>query len=235
MQASFAGLLTVVVGIVLCFGGHRFFRFLMVLVGFATGFVLGGSGIAVATHGQFLDSIWGWVAAIVVGLVLGGLAWPFYSAAVAILGGFVAYLIGTGVMAFLGYGTGTLTQAAGIVAGAVIIVIVFLLRIHRLIVILVTAVAGAGAMLSGVLILLGKLNFDLNTADDPTAFVRSSPLWVLILVVLTLAGMGAQWRIRSRAPKPVPAAPVAPSAPAPPPAPSAEPVPEPPAAPPENA
>jgi Domain of unknown function (DUF4203) len=230
MQDTFVGLLTLVVGVVLCFGGHRFFRFLMVLVGITVGFILGASGVAAITKGAFLGSIWGWVVAIVVGLALGGLAIPFYAAGVAVLGGVVAYLVGSGVMIYLGYGTGTLTQAVGIVAGAVAIVVIYVFRVHRLLVLAVTALSGAGLILAGVLVLLGKLSFDVATATDPTAVIRSTPLWLLLLVVLFLAGVGAQWSIRSK-PKPVPApaAPPAPAVPAwdaSPPSPSAPPPPE---------
>jgi hypothetical protein len=206
VQDIFIGLLTLVVGVVLCFGGHRFFRFLMVLVGITVGFILGASGVAAITRGQFLDSLWAWIVAIVVGLALGGLAIPFYAAGVAVLGGVVAYLVGSGVMAYLGYGTGTLTQAVGIVAGAMAIVLIYLFRVHRLVVLAVTALTGAGAILAGVLILLDKVAFDVPTATDPTAVLRSTPLWLLLLVVLFLAGIGAQWSIRSKpAPKPAPA------------------------------
>src|ERR1700730_11349346 len=210
VQETFVGLLTLVVGIVLCCGGHRFFRFLMVLVGITGGFILGASGVAAITKGMFLDSLWAWVIAIVVALVLGGLAIPFYAAGVAVLGGVVTYFVGSGVMIYLGYGTGTLTQAVGIVAGAVAIVLIYLFRVHRLLVIAVTALSGAGAIMAGVLILLGKLPFDVATASDPTAVFRSTPLWPLLLVVLFLAGVGAQWSIRSKpAPKPAVPAPAA--------------------------
>jgi Domain of unknown function (DUF4203) len=227
MQGTFVGLLTLVVGVVLCFGGHRFFRFLMVLVGITAGFVLGASGVAAVTKGQFLDSLWAWLAAIVVGLLLGGLAIPFYAAGVAVLGGVVTYLVGSGVMIYLGYGTGTLTQAVGIVAGAVAIVLIYLFRVHRLLVIAVTAASGAGAILAGVLVLLGKLPFDVASATDPTAVFRSTPLWPLLLVVLFLAGVGAQWSIRSKpAPKPAAPTPVVQAAPPVAPAPSQAPEPE---------
>lgn len=221
MQDVFVGLLTLVIGIILCFGGHRFFRVLMVLVGFTAGFVLGGSGVAAFSKGPFLGDLTGWIVAIVVGLVLAGLAIPFYAAGVAVLGGVVAYLVTSGVMAYLGYGLGTLTQAAGIAAGAVAIILIYLFRVHRLLVIAVTAAAGAGAILAGVLVLLGKVAFDVASATDPTAVIRSTPLWLLLAVVLLLAGVGAQWSIRSRpAPAPAPAkAPVgaatAPTPPAP--------------------
>ena len=227
MQDTFIGLLTLVVGIILCFGGHRFFRFLMVLVGLTAGFVLGASGVAAITKGQFLESIWGWVVAVLVALALGGLAIPFYAAAVAVLGGVVAYLVASGVLVYLGYGTGTLTQAVGIVAGAVAIVLIYLFRVHRLLVIAVTALGGAGAILAGVLVLLGKVAFDVHTASDPTEAIRGTPVWPLLLIVLFLAGVGAQWSIRSEAaPKPTPiaitpaAAPATPGAEAP----AAEPV-----------
>jgi hypothetical protein len=186
VQDIFIGLLTLVVGVVLCFGGHRFFRFLMVLVGITVGFILGASGVAAITRGQFLDSLWAWIVAIVVGLALGGLAIPFYAAGVAVLGGVVAYLVGSGVMIYLGYGTGTLTQAVGIVAGAIAIVLIYLFRVHRLLVIAVTAASGAGAILAGVLVLLGKLPFDVASATDPTAVFRSTPLWPLLLVLIGL-------------------------------------------------
>jgi hypothetical protein len=230
VQDTFIGLLTLVVGVVLCFGGHRFFRFLMVLVGITAGFILGASGVAAVTNGQFLGSIWGWVVAILVGLALGGLAIPFYAAGVAVLGGVVAYLVGSGVMIYLGYGTGTLTQAVGIAAGAVAVVLIYVFRIHRLLVLAVTALSGAGLILAGVLILLGKLAFDAATATDPTAILRTTPLWLLLLVVLFLAGVGAQWSIRSK-PKPVPApaaspAPIAPAGEASPPSASEPPPPE---------
>jgi hypothetical protein len=207
VQDTFIGLLTLVVGVVLCFGGHRFFRFLMVLVGITAGFILGASGVAAVTRGQFLDSLLAWIVAIVVGLLLGGLAIPFYAAGVAVLGGVVTYLVGSGVMAYLGFGTGTLTQAVGIVAGAVAIVVIYLFRVHRLLVLAVTALTGAGAILAGVLILLDKVAFDVPTATDPTAVFRSTPLWPLLLLVLFLAGVGAQWSIRSKpAPAKAPAA-----------------------------
>jgi hypothetical protein len=210
MQGTFIGLLTLVIGVVLCFGGQRFFRVLMVLVGFTAGFVLGGSGVAAFSHGPFLCDLTGWIVAIVVGLALAGLAIPFYAAGVAVLGGVVAYLVASGVMAYLGYGLGTLTQAAGIVAGAVAIVLIYLFRVHRLLVIAVTAAAGAGGILAGVLMLIGKLNFDVATATDPTGIIRSTPLWLLLAIVLFLAGIGAQWSIRSRpAPAPATAAPPA--------------------------
>jgi hypothetical protein len=67
--------------------------------------------------------------------------------------------------------------------------------------------AGAGAILAGVLFLIGKLALDVQTGTDPTAIIRSTPLWLLLLIVLFLAGVGAQWSIRSKPPpKPAPMA-----------------------------
>ena len=87
------------------------------------------------------------------------------------------------------------------------IVLIYLFRVHRLVVLAVTALTGAGAILAGVLILLDKVAFDVPTATDPTAVLRSTPLWLLLLVVLFLAGIGAQWSIRSKpAPAKAPAA-----------------------------
>jgi hypothetical protein len=240
----FAGLLTLVVGAVICFGGYRFFRFLMVLVGFGTGFVLGALGVSLFTKTPFLTGVWAWVAAIGAGLVLGVLAFPFYAAGVAVLGAAVGYLIGTGVMVYLSFGTGPITQGAGVGAALVLVILLFVLRVHRAIVMIYTALAGAAIILAGALFLAGQLPLDTKSAYDPTAVLRAYPLWLLLWGGAALVGLGAQWASRPRVPKPTPpaqpapaaaTAPTAPREPAPatePPAPAAESTSEPPSAPP---
>lgn len=214
----FAGLLTLVVGAVICFGGYRFFRFLMVLVGFGTGFVLGALGVSLFTKTPFLTGIWAWVAAIVAGLVLGVLAWPFYAAGIAILGAAVGYLIGTGVMTYLQFGT-ALIQGAGVGAALVLVILLFVLRVHRAIVMIYTALAGGAIILAGALFLAGQLPLDTKSAYDPTAVLRAYPLWLLLWGGAALVGLGAQWASRPRFAKATPPAQPAPASATPPTAP----------------
>lgn len=206
MDTLFAGLLTLVIGAVVCFGGFRFFRFLMVLVGFATGFVLGALGVSVFTKTVFLTGIWSWVAAIGGGLILGGLAFPFYAAGIAILAAGVGYLIGTGAMVYLGYGTGPITQGAGVGAALILVILLFVVRVHRAIVMVYTALAGAAIILAGALLLAGQLPLDTKAAYDPTAVLRAYPLWLLLWGGAALVGLGTQWASRPKVPRSAPIA-----------------------------
>lgn len=195
MESTFVGLLTIVVGGILCFGGFRFLRFLLFIVGFAVGFTLGGIGIALITGKGFLGDVYGWIAAIVVGFVIAGLIFAFFVAGVALLGGILGYGLGLGAMVGLGYDTGAvLTQGVGIAAAAVLIGLTFVLNVPRFLVIIYTATTGAAAIVAGVLVLLGRAALDKQQALDAPAFVHGQPIWLLPWAVLAIAGIGAQWR-----------------------------------------
>jgi hypothetical protein len=213
VDSQFTGLVAVVAGLLLCFGGLRFFRFLMAVVGLAGGFALGGLGVAVLTKTSFLGSTAGWIVAIVAGLVLAGFAVAIYVAGVAVMGGAVGYGLAFGVMSALGYDAGALiTQGVAVGVAVVAIVLTFVLNVPRALVVLYTALGGAAVILGGVLIALGKVPLDSQHALDIVSFLRGQPAWLLGALVLALAGIGAQWRTAPRKPKPTPAA--APASPA---------------------
>jgi hypothetical protein len=206
VDSQFVGLAAVVAGLLLCFGGLRFFRFLMGLVGLAGGFALGAMGVAVLTKTSFLGSTTGWIVGIVAGLILAGFAIAIYVAGVAVIGGAVGYGVAFGVMSALSYDAGSLiTQAVAVGVAVVAIVLTFVLNVPRALVVLYTALGGAAVILAGVLIALGKLPLDSQRALDVVTFLRGQPAWLLGALVLALAGIGAQWRTAPRRPKPAPA------------------------------
>jgi hypothetical protein len=216
MNQLFAGLLTAVVGVLLCFGGLRFFRFLMLVVGFIGGFTLGGLAVAVITKTNFVGNLAGWIVALLAGFVLAGFAYAIYVAGVAVIGGGVGYGVALGVMVALGYDAAAwLTQGVAVGAAVVAIILTFLLNVHRALVIFYTALSGAAIMVAGFLVIDGKLPLDTQRALDGVNYLRGSPVWLLVWAVLALAGIGAQWQMAPRRPKPaapVPAA-VPPTAP----------------------
>jgi hypothetical protein len=213
VDSQFTGLVAIVAGLLLCFGGLRFFRFLMAVVGLVGGFALGALGVAVLTKTAFLGNVGGWIAGIVAGLILAGFAVAIYAAGVAVMGGAVGYGLAFGVMSALGYDAGALiTQAVAIGAAVVAIVLTFLLNVPRALVVLFTALGGAAVILAGALVALGKVPLDSQHALDVVSFLRGQPVWLVGVAVLALAGIGAQWRTAPRRPKPAPAAAPAPPA-----------------------
>jgi hypothetical protein len=69
-QDFLIGLLILVVGAAFCFAGYRFFRILIAIWGFFTGFNLGASGMAALFGQNFLGTVTGWVLGLVLGVVI---------------------------------------------------------------------------------------------------------------------------------------------------------------------
>src|SRR5713226_9579049 len=115
------GIVALLVGIGFCFAGYRFFRILIAIWGFLTGFLLTAQAFAVSSGGHFLLSTVGLIIALIVGLVLAALAYTLYVAAVVILGASVGFWIGMGLVAAAGYGShGALVLLVGVICAIIL-------------------------------------------------------------------------------------------------------------------
>jgi hypothetical protein len=189
------GLLILLVGAAFCFVGYRFFRILIALWGFFAGFNLGAAGMAALFGGGFLGTVTGWILGIVVGLVVAALAYFFYYFAVVVLGASVGYTIGAGLMAAIGLNNpGFLAVIAGIVLAAVFVMLILALNLPKILIMVFTALGGAGAIIAGFLLLFGQIHLVGLQYGMAAAAIRSSWIWSLVWIVLAVVGFAAQWR-----------------------------------------
>src|SRR5689334_14351915 len=139
-----AGIIALLVGMAFCFAGYRFFRFLIAIWGFLTGFLLTAQVLSNSAGGHLQLSPLGLIIAVIVGLVLAALAYYLYVAAVVILGASVGFWIGTGLVAAVGYGShSALALLVGVICAIVLAILTLTLNLTRLLIIVGTAVGGA--------------------------------------------------------------------------------------------
>ena len=186
-------ILALIIGLAFCFAGYRFFRLLIALWGFFAGFVLTTQALAAFTGGHVLVSIAGVIIAMIVGLIMAALAYWLYVAAVVILSASVGFWIGSGLMIAIGYGShSTPALLIGLLAALILALLTLALNLAKWLIILSTALGGASTIIAAVLLLLRVITLDTLSLGIVGAIIRGSPLWGLVWLVLTGAGILVQ-------------------------------------------
>jgi hypothetical protein len=182
-------LATVAIGATFCFAGYRLFRIIIAVWGFFAGFLIGAQAVASLFGNTFLSSPLAWGVGIVLGLILAVLAYALYSAAIAILGASVGYLIGIGLMTALGFDShSSLTFLAGIFVAILFCALILLLNLAKVLIIINTALGGASSIVLGVLLFLGKVPLSFLNTGLIGAFLKSSPTWGILWLAIAVIG-----------------------------------------------
>ena len=82
----------------------------------------------------------------------------------------------------------------GIVLAVAFALLIVLLNLPKILIMVYTAFGGAVAMLTGLLILLGRVQVVNLQYGIAVALVRTSWFWGIIALVLTVVGLLVQWR-----------------------------------------
>ncbi len=190
------GLLAIVVGLLVCFAGYRFFFILLPIWGFFAGLWLGFTGIQTIFGAGFLAGVSGLVIGLVLGVVFAVLSYLFYIIGVAILGATIGYSLTTSILVGgLGMNPGFIVWLLALVVAIVFAVVVLYLNVQKYVVILITALGGASAIIAGVLLMFGQITQEQMSGMvgvfAPVSFSEGW-LWWLIFVVLAIVGFVAQ-------------------------------------------
>ena len=194
-QDFLIGLLILLVGAAFCFVGYRFFRILIAIWGFIAGFNLGAYGM-VALFGQnFLGTVTGWILGIVVGIVIALLAYFLYYIAIVVLGASVGYAFGSGLMGAIGLNNpGFLAVLVGVALAVVLSILVLVVNLPKILIMILTAIGGAAAIVSGILLVFGQINTTALQYGFAGAAIRTSWFWSLVVIALAVVGFVVQWR-----------------------------------------
>lgn len=178
----------VIGGVLACFFGYRLFRFLVGVVGFIPGFVVGsalGSYLVKTPHGEFAF----WAGGLLVGLVGAALAWSFYT--------FGVFLIG----AVFGAGTVLLSAGAGdkvyLLLGGVLGGVLALL-LQKPAIILFTSFTGSWSVVSSITFGFGSKVNALTLFEKDGVFNEPARHgWEVFaaFLLLGLAGVAVQYKL----------------------------------------
>jgi hypothetical protein len=181
-------------GFVLTFGGYRFFLFLLPIFGFFWGFGFGAQTMQALFGQGFFATVTSWVVGFGFAVIFAVLAYLLYFAAVAIIAGALGYALGVAVMEAIGLDFGFVAWLVGVIVGAVFAVGALVLNIQKWVIIIGTAVLGAGTIVGTFLFLFGGLPSAQLVANPVRLVMQTSPLWFIVFIVVAALGAVAQYQ-----------------------------------------
>ena len=194
MGGFFLGLLDLLIGLGLVFGGLRvFFAVLPVAAFFIGGYV----GFVVLFE-LFDENGWGVLFGIAAGLAVGiGLAvvsYLLWYAGALIVAGATGAVLGSGLMAALDVDS-TFVVVLVSLAGAVLVAgIAYLFNLPSVVIIVTTSLLGASVAVLGALFVLNRIDPEDLEEGPAMSAVNESWFWVLVWVVLAGAGIWFQYQ-----------------------------------------
>jgi hypothetical protein len=187
------GMIALLFGVVLLFGGYRFLWVLLPILGFFFGFGLGAQTVQALFGVGFLSTITSWVVGFVVAVIFAMLSYLFYFMAVALIGGALGYVVAVGLLEAIGLDFGFLVWMIGIVAGIAMAGVVLAFNIQKYVVIIATAIIGAGIIVGTFLFMFGGLPSAQVAANPVRVAMQNSAFWSIVFILLALLGGISQY------------------------------------------
>lgn len=194
MDNIVVGIIAVLIGALLCFRGYVTMRLIISLFGAFVGFVLGAGLVAGVTDSGFGQLAVSWLVGIVGAVIFGVLAYLSYQLAVIIGMAGIGFTIGTSLMAAAGVGSQVATLAVGVIAGVLLAVIAIATDLPAIILVILTALAGASVTVTGIMVIAGAIGLDRLTVDGVAAEMSRGWIWYVLYAGLALLGILAQFR-----------------------------------------
>ncbi len=194
MSYVLVGLISVVSGLILCFGGRTIFRIILSVWGAFVGFTLGGSLLSSFTGEPPFTTVLGWVVSVLAALLFAGLAYGFYVLAVIIAIGSIGYSLGAALGIALG-ASGTVLWVLGIFAALLLVGAALATNLPDILLTVLTALTGAAAIVAGLMLVVGVAEpADLAGTSLREFVVQQPPWWTAVYVVIAIVGMVVQHR-----------------------------------------
>lgn len=187
------GMIALFFGMTLLFAGYRFFWVLIPILGFFFGFGLGAQTVTALFGDAFLATITSWVVGFCVAVIFAMLSYLFYFGAVAVIGGMLGYALGVGLLEAIGFDFGFLVWMVGIVAAIAVGAAVLIFNVQKYVVIVATALIGAGVIIGTFLFLFGGVPAGETMRNAVHLVLQQSPFWMISYLLLAFLGIVGQY------------------------------------------
>ena len=192
-----AGLLAILVGVVFCYQGYFAMRIVIALWGALAGFTLGAA--IGADDGGFLSNALSWTLGIVLAVVFALLAYLYYAVSVAIAMGSIGFVLGTSALVALGVTWSWVIVLAGLALGIVLAIVAIAGDLPMLLLVLLSAAAGASAIVGGIMLLTGTLDSDeITRSAAVTEQLNDDWYWYALWFAAAITGVVVQVSSASR-------------------------------------
>ncbi len=189
------GVLLGLIGLSVCFSGLRVFFFALPIIGFISGFFVGMAGVSAIFGDGFFATTTGIILGFIVGIVFSVLSYLFWYVGALLAAGSSGALLGSGIMQAIGVSSGWVVFI-GAAAGAILIFLLAMwMALPVYVVIVNTAFIGAGAIVTGALLIFNQLDRQELGYGAAWAVIGESWFWMFAWVLLAVAGILAQIRL----------------------------------------
>lgn len=192
MEEIVLGIVALVAGFVFCFAGYRAFRLVIPIWGVFVGFATGAGFVSAITGDAVLAKPLGWLVGLFLALVFGALAYTYVAVAILLAMTSLGFLVGASVMAAIGVTWNWLITIVALVVAVVFAIVAITTNMPRIVITVVSAVAGATAMVGGAMLMFGTIDaVDLGRARV-TEVIHDSWGWWIAEAILIIAGIIVQ-------------------------------------------
>ena len=197
MEDIVVGLLAIAVGAAFCFGGWLMMRIIIPIWGAFAGFVFGAGLVASFWDEGFLSTATGWLVGFAFAILFGALAFLFYEVAVVLAMAAIGFALASHLLVALGVTWSWVIVLAGIALAAVLAEIALAGNMPMVILVVLSAFAGAGTIVTGAMLLFGVVDLDQMTLAT-TQRLDDDWWWYALYLGLAVAGIVAQVRSLDR-------------------------------------
>lgn len=188
------GVLAVLAGALLCFRGQLVLRLVFPIWGAFAGFAFGAGLVSELADERFLGSVLGWLLGLVFAVVFAVLAYLYYAVGVVLVMVSVGFTLGSGLVVALGIDWNWVAVLVGVLVGAALGVAAVLVDVPMLVLVLLTALAGAVAVVAGFMLLTGAVDSSTFTTGDVVRRIDDDWWWYVAVLALAVAGVLVQAR-----------------------------------------
>jgi hypothetical protein len=197
MSDWLAGLLAIGIGAIFCFRGYIALRAVIAawgaLVGFVLGASIGGDDAGILTTGL------SWILGIVLALLFAVVAYLYYAVSIALAMGSIGFALGASLIVALGISWSWLIVLSGLALGIALAIIALVGDLPTVVLVVLSAAAGASAITGGIMLLAGTLGTDdITVSAAITEQLNDDWYWYVIWIALAVVGVVAQLRFSDR-------------------------------------
>jgi hypothetical protein len=191
MNDIVVGVIALLTGAVFCFRGYLAMRVVIPVWGAFAGFML-GAGLVSGDAG-FLGNALGWLVGLALAIVFGVIAYLYYVVAVVIGMMGIGFVLGTSLMVALGVSWSWLIVLSGVVLAVVLAFVAIAGDLPMVLLTVLTALAGASAIVAGLMLFVGTFDADDFSIGATTEYVADDWWWFVIYGGLVVGGIIAQF------------------------------------------
>ena len=191
MNDIVVGTIALLTGAVFCFRGYLAMRVVIPLWGAFAGFML-GAGLVSGDAG-FLGNALGWLVGFGLAIVFGVIAYLYYAVSVVIGMMGIGFVLGTSLMVALGVSWSWLIVLSGVVLAVVLAFVAIAGDLPMVLLTVLTALAGASAIVAGLMLFVGTFDADDFSIGQTTEYVADDWWWFVIYGGLVVGGIIAQF------------------------------------------